>query len=169
MKICWCMYIFILILNTACVALCQESNIVVRESDEMPVPSHNQVANTVPSIDDVPTIETDEFDLKTTFQEKFLSILVLLFGCVVLLLQFILLKQSPNSITQDSILLIYAVTLILVGTLFLITAGITSKHIAPAMGLYGTIVGYLLGKRSSSRNGQSEINKKNNRSRGPNE
>jgi hypothetical protein len=44
---------------------------------------------------------------------------------------------------------VYAVTLIIVGTLFAITAGFDSNQIAPAMGLFGTIAGYLLGKRAT--------------------
>ena len=39
-----------------------------------------------------------------------------------------------------------AVTLIVVSSLFIITAGYSSEQIAPAMGLFGTIAGYLLGR-----------------------
>ncbi len=38
------------------------------------------------------------------------------------------------------------ITLIIISTLFLITAGYSNNQIAPAVGLLGTIAGYLLGR-----------------------
>jgi hypothetical protein len=43
-----------------------------------------------------------------------------------------------------------SVILIIVGTLFLITAGFSSEQIALAMRLFGTIAGDLLGKAQGS-------------------
>jgi hypothetical protein len=40
--------------------------------------------------------------------------------------------------------------LIISSSIFLIVAGYTSQQIAPAMGLLGTLAGYLLGKESSA-------------------
>ena len=42
----------------------------------------------------------------------------------------------------------FGVTLILVGTLFAITAGFSAEDIGPALGLFGTVAGYLLGRRT---------------------
>jgi hypothetical protein len=39
--------------------------------------------------------------------------------------------------------------LIVTGTLFLVAAGYDAQHIAPSMGLLGTIAGYLLGRNAS--------------------
>jgi Trk-type K+ transport system membrane component len=77
-----------------------------------------------------------------------LSLEVLFFGVVVLILEFLLLPRSV--VNAEDTLRVYAVTLILIGTLFAITAGFKSQDVAPAMGLFGTIAGYLLGKRNSS-------------------
>jgi hypothetical protein len=77
--------------------------------------------------------------------EFYLSAEVLIFGFAVLLAEFLLLRKAK--ITAEEALRVYAVSLIIIGTLFAITAGFDSNQIAPAMGLFGTIAGYLLGKR----------------------
>jgi hypothetical protein len=56
------------------------------------------------------------------------------------------------------------VTLIIIGTLFFITAGFDSTQIAPALGLFGTIAGYLLGKTRHAVPAMTQT-KKGNRSR----
>jgi len=73
-----------------------------------------------------------------------MSIAVLVFGIVVLGLEVLVVQRrnfSPNDATK-----LVAVTLIVVSSLFIITAGYSSEQIAPAMGLFGTIAGYLLGR-----------------------
>jgi hypothetical protein len=79
--------------------------------------------------------------------EFWLSFEILLFGLGVIVVEFMLLRHAK--LTAEEALRVYAVTLIIVGTLFAITAGFGSTQIAPAMGLFGTIAGYLLGKRTS--------------------
>lgn len=78
--------------------------------------------------------------------EFWLSLLILLFGTVVVTVQFSLLRKK--SFDGNDVLRVFGVTLIIVGTLFLIAAGFGDKQIAPAMGLFGTLAGYLLGKAS---------------------
>ena len=80
--------------------------------------------------------------------EFWLSAEILLFGLGVIVIEFMLLRKAR--VTAEEALRVYAVTLIIVGTLFAITAGFDSNQIAPAMGLFGTIAGYLLGKRTSA-------------------
>jgi len=79
--------------------------------------------------------------------EFWLSAEILLFGLGVVVIEFLLLRKAR--VTAEEALRVYAVTLIIVGTLFAITAGFDSNQIAPAMGLFGTIAGYLLGKRAA--------------------
>jgi hypothetical protein len=79
--------------------------------------------------------------------EFWLSAEILLFGLGVIVVEFMLLRHAQ--LTAEEALRVYAVTLIIVGTLFAITAGFDSTQMAPAMGLFGTIAGYLLGKRAS--------------------
>jgi len=74
---------------------------------------------------------------------------VLIFGVFIFILQFMLmLKAQFNS---DTMIKMSTVTLVIVSTLFVITAGFDSKQIAPAMGLFGTIVGYVLGRESQKK------------------
>jgi len=73
-----------------------------------------------------------------------LSLCVLGFGLLILLGEIVLVWKLGIS-PQDTIKFI-VVTIIVIGSLYLITAGYTNDQIAPAMGLLGTIAGYLLGK-----------------------
>jgi hypothetical protein len=83
----------------------------------------------------------------TTRFEFWLSLEVLIFGTIVIVLQHF--QMRGRAITSQDGLRVYAITLILVGALFIITAGFDSSQIAPAMGLFGTIAGYLLGRVDS--------------------
>jgi hypothetical protein len=78
--------------------------------------------------------------------EFWLSLLIIAFGCVVVAVQYALLRK--RNFDGNDILKVFGVTLIIVGTLFLISAGFGDKQIASAMGLFGTLAGYLLGRAS---------------------
>ncbi|MEX3967380.1 hypothetical protein AB4Y42_35040 [Paraburkholderia sp. EG286B] len=80
-----------------------------------------------------------------TNREFFLSIFVLIFGLIALLLQSFLLKKANASAAEASKALI--LILIVIGVIFSITAGFSAQTVAPAVGLFGTIAGYLLGRR----------------------
>jgi hypothetical protein len=73
-----------------------------------------------------------------------LTFALLFFGLVILGLQFFMMHKA-NSDSQ-AMLKMSTVTLVIISTLFLITAGFSSEQIAPATGLLGTIVGYVLGR-----------------------
>ena len=73
-----------------------------------------------------------------------LSLTVLVFGLIIILLEIFLIKSKRIS-SEDTIKFII-ITLIITSTLFLITAGYSNDQIAPAVGLLGTIAGYLLGR-----------------------
>lgn len=70
--------------------------------------------------------------------EFLLSVSVLLFGVFVL--------RQLRSKTEDS-LQTYGLTLIVIATIFAMTAHFDGTQIAAAMGLFGTIAGYILGRR----------------------
>jgi hypothetical protein len=59
----------------------------------------------------------------------------------------------PEDITRPVIVLT-----VIVGTLILVTAGYSNEQIAPAFGLFGTIVGYMLGRLSSPTSAQEPSN-----------
>lgn len=72
-----------------------------------------------------------------------MSASVLVFGLLTLALaSYVIRKGQP----WEAVLKIFGTVLILVMTVFLIVAGYDDKQIAPAIGLLGTIAGYLLGK-----------------------
>lgn len=84
----------------------------------------------------------------------FLSGAVLLFGTIVVVLEFQLIRiKRITSIGTPKILL---VTLIITGALFLISAGYAQDQISPGLGLLGTIAGYLLGRNDGEQHLNNE-------------
>lgn len=77
-------------------------------------------------------------------QEVWLSLGVLVFGMVVILAQAFLISKREEALSES--LKYLGVTLIIVGSLFLVTAGYGNSQIAPIIGLLGTVAGYLLGR-----------------------
>ena len=77
--------------------------------------------------------------------EFIITIMVAAIGLIALAMEFLLLRSVGDLKAEDA-LRVFAVTLIIIGTLFFITAGFNSTQIAPAMGLFGTVAGYLLGR-----------------------
>jgi uncharacterized membrane protein YfcA len=96
------------------------------------------------------------YELKPLSSWEFmLSLIVLGFGMIVILFEvFLIMKQK---ISAENTVRFIVVTLIITSTLFLITAGYDNNQIAPAMGLLGTIAGYLLGRQNNEKNGNKEI------------
>jgi hypothetical protein len=71
------------------------------------------------------------------------SVAVLIFGLLAGLLVGSLLKAGRRA---DDVLKGVGTILIIVCTLFLVVAGYSDKQIAPVIGLFGTIAGYILGR-----------------------
>jgi len=92
--------------------------------------------------------ETASIILPICKLEFTLSVSVLIFGLIIIFIENSLIKKLK--IDSEDTIKIIVITLIIVGTLFLITAGYSNNQIAPAMGLLGTIAGYLLGKIKNS-------------------
>ncbi|QBR03629.1 hypothetical protein [Paraburkholderia pallida] len=76
-------------------------------------------------------------------QQFWLAILVLLFGLVILAMQYRLLSKYRAK--ADEILRTFTTSLIVVVSLALVASGYGEQQISPVLGLFGTIVGYLLG------------------------
>ena len=78
--------------------------------------------------------------------EFWLSFGILLFAICLLTAQFFLFFRAKHiKFVPEDILRIVITTLVICGTLFFVAAGFSSEQIAPAIGLFGTVVGYLLG------------------------
>jgi len=104
-----------------------------------PVPAQELPVNSAPAMDLAPALGI----LGT--RDFMLAIALLVFGLAVLLVQFLQLRNSAE-LTADAVMRQTVVTLIVIGTLLMIALGLSSEQIAPALGLFGTIAGYLLGR-----------------------
>lgn len=106
------------------------------------------VANTPPPQQEVnmPPVNTDIVPTKSS-QEVYLSIGVLVFGMIIVLAQAFIINRRQEPLSQS--LKYLSITLIIVGALFLVTAGYGNSQIAPIIGLLGTVAGYLLGRTQS--------------------
>lgn len=89
------------------------------------------------------------FSSRTPY-EFWLTCIILAFGLITIVLLLSHFRSVPNRNTEDVAKAITVVTVI-VGTLVLVTAGYSNDQIAPAFGLFGTIIGYMLGKLGTAR------------------
>jgi uncharacterized membrane protein YidH (DUF202 family) len=87
---------------------------------------------------------TERVALPLSRLEFQLSLVILAFGVLLILLEIYLVRSK--SISSEDTIKFIIITIIIVSTLFLITAGYSNDQIAPAVGLLGTIAGYLLGR-----------------------
>ena len=91
-----------------------------------------------------------------TTPEFILAAAVLIFGALVIALLFFFLRR--RNLTADDILRTISVTLIIIGSLFCMAAGFDNSQIAPIIGLFGTIIGYIVGKKTSEPSKTPETN-----------
>ena len=105
-----------------------------------------------PAGNPVPSVNTPNFNAAEgptiTNLELWLSIAVLVFGLAVVVGQ-VYLFQKREETTYEAMKYI-SVTVIIIGGLFLVTAGYGNDQIAPIIGLMGTIAGYLMGRQQPS-------------------
>jgi hypothetical protein len=77
-----------------------------------------------------------------------MSAIVLLFGLVTILIgAFLALRQ----LSQQTILKVVVIPMVVMAAVFLVVAGYSDQQMAPAMGLLGTVVGYVLGTGREAR------------------
>ena len=76
-----------------------------------------------------------------------LALIILAFGALIIVAELFILRSKQASAEEAT--RAFALTLIIIGTLVLICAGYSNDQIAPALGLFGTVAGYLLGRRSA--------------------
>lgn len=90
-----------------------------------------------------------EFITRTAPYEFWLACMIMLFGLGVLFLYLWGIRgidgRRPEDVSR-SLIVIFVIT----GSLVLITVGYSTEQIAPAFGLFGTIIGYMLGRMSQS-------------------
>jgi hypothetical protein len=79
-----------------------------------------------------------------------LSIAFLAFGMAVLCLQLFMLSRV-RSLHADDVAKNSALTVVVIASVVLLIAGYNSAQLGPVFGLFGTMVGYVLGRSSSRR------------------
>ena len=92
------------------------------------------------------------FSSKTPY-EFWLTCLVVVFGLIVLLVLFIGARTLPSDHRSDDFSRTVIVITVVSASLLLISAGFSDRQSAPAFGLLGTIVGYVLGRMGQQRTG----------------
>lgn len=110
-------------------------------AQELPAPRLSQNPSTGDNL-------TGFLTSKTPY-EFWLACLIGLFGVIIISLLIATLRRVDNVRAEDITRPIVVVTVI-TGTLILITVGYSNEQVAPAFGLFGTIVGYMLSRLSQS-------------------
>ncbi|WP_207431370.1 hypothetical protein [Sabulibacter ruber] len=88
-------------------------------------------------------IEVSDYNYELS---KYLSTCVLIFGVLIMIMIIYLIKTAPDKFETEAIVRLLTFPVIIISIILLITAGFTDKQIAPAVGLLGTLAGYMLGK-----------------------
>ena len=88
-------------------------------------------------------------------RELFLACLVLLLGVSVGVFCIVLTRLKVMD--SEQVIRISALLLIVTGTLLLVSTGYDANQIAPALGLLGTVAGYLLGRADSVGKNKTEV------------
>lgn len=88
----------------------------------------------------------DFFSSRTPL-EFWLTCIIIAFGLIVLILLLCALGRVQDRRADDVARAVIVVTVI-IGALILVTAGFNNEQTAPVFGLFGTIVGYILGRMS---------------------
>ncbi len=76
-----------------------------------------------------------------------LALIFLIFGFVVLVMQLYALSRVRH-LTADDVVKNCALTLVVIASVVLLIAGYNSQQLGPVFGLFGTMIGYVLGRTS---------------------
>jgi hypothetical protein len=117
------------------------------------LPVHIAVAQNVPQ--PVQNIAESSPDTIVLSQKEFwAAVVVMIFSVLVLVSASVFKKHA--SFTEENIIRMIALVLIVSGTLFLVTLGYTAQQISPALGILGTIAGYMLGRSEREKKGDEQ-------------
>jgi hydrogenase/urease accessory protein HupE len=78
-----------------------------------------------------------------TVSENVLTLSIFIFGFVALYVLYLL---ARNERASPFVLRIYVITILIFGSLLVVANAYTTNQLAPVMGLFGTIAGYVLGR-----------------------
>lgn len=112
-------------------------------------PEPPKIANPQPS--SIQSYALFEFFGRKTPYEFWLTALILISGLAFFVVSTRFIHSVDAKKTDQAVRLVTTI-LVVVSTLVLITAGYNNEQIAPAFGLFGTLIGYLLGRSSRGSN-----------------
>lgn len=135
----WCKFAWLLLRNWALAAYLGSFGLLLAAHAQDSLPPASILIN--PSSG---SNLTNFFSNKTPY-EFWLACLFGLFGLAIIYALLFGLRRSIHTRPEDIARPIIVITVI-TGTLMLITVGYNNEQIAPAFGLFGTIVGYMLGR-----------------------
>jgi hypothetical protein len=78
------------------------------------------------------------------------TLAIIVFGALIFLMLAVLFSKSLSG-RVDEFVRIFAISLVIVASLVLIVAGYDDTQVAPAFGLFGSIIGYIFGREVSAR------------------
>jgi purine-cytosine permease-like protein len=88
--------------------------------------------------------------ISTFGNREWMTALILVFGMFIIVIEYLLLKNRISDKVED-VGKYLVITIIIIGTLALMVGSLDNNQTAPAVGLFGTIAGYLLGRSDKSR------------------
>jgi len=129
-------------LNVSLLLVAGYASVVPVQAQQPPAPLANPMPN--PSSGG----NLAEFIFKKSPYEFWLTCLIIAFGLMVLGIYIYAIRNISNRRPEDVSRALIVITVI-TGSLVLITAGYSNEQIAPAFGLFGTVIGYMLGRMST--------------------
>lgn len=122
--------------------------------DAQIIPSGRQINDTTRATDSIqkkkPIPSSTSVQRFRTQEEEVLTIEFLIFGTVVLIMACLLLLKFSSDCNVA--FKYFIIVLLILGMLLLMAIGYDTNQISPAVGLFGTIAGYLLGKTDQNNN-----------------
>lgn len=78
-----------------------------------------------------------------SFSEINLTVLIFIFGLIALFLFYLLVRSK---LANPLMIRMYVIIILVFGTLLVVSSAYATEQIAPVVGFFGTIAGYLLGR-----------------------
>lgn len=105
-------------------------------SDDLPEQVPNQMTP------DVAVGHVEAGSLSSLLEIK-LTTVIFLFGLLALVLLYLM---SRNRLTTEFMMRIFILTILIFGSLLVVSSAFTTEQISPVIGFFGTIAGYILGR-----------------------
>jgi hypothetical protein len=130
---------FVVFLLSFILLACAVGSVAYAEPVQVP---HPMLGQEPPALTN-PALSMDQLKLNADFQLK-LTVLVTIFGIIGLIFVAVLFRSEIAADTEKIVRLVIVV-IVVTASLILIAGGYSTDQTAPAFGLFGSIIGYILG------------------------